>query len=137
MGGAQGLILLDTHTLVWYVNEDPQMPAGLWQKINSENPILVSAISAWEMALLVQKERLLLNIPVEDWIKTATKYFPLTWIDLSAEICLKSTQLPGDFHQDPADRFIAATCILNNATLVTKDKRLQKYSFVKTIWDSK
>jgi len=111
------------------------MPIELWQKINRENQVLVSAISAWEIAMLVQKERLLLSMPVAEWIKTATKYFPLTWVDLSAEICLKSTHLPGDFHQDPADRFLAATCILNNATLATRDKRLQEYSFLETIWD--
>jgi PIN domain nuclease of toxin-antitoxin system len=130
------LILLDTHALIWFVNEDPQMPAALWNKINKEKQILVSAISAWEIAMLVEKERLLLTMTIAEWLKTAGLYFPLTWLDLDVEICLKSTQLPGNFHQDPADRFIAASTLLNQATLITKDEKLRSYPFLETHWQN-
>jgi PIN domain nuclease of toxin-antitoxin system len=128
------LILLDTHALIWFANEDPLMPAELWHEINEEKQILVSAISGWEIAMLVEKERLLLNMPVDEWIKTAGSYFPLTWVDPDVDICLKSTQLPGNFHQDPADRLIAASTLLNQATLITKDKKLRSYAFLQTLW---
>lgn len=128
------MILLDTHALIWFVNEDPLMPAELWDEINQEKQILVSAISVWEIAMLVEKERLILNMPVDEWIKTAGSFFPLTWVDLDVDICLKSTQLHVNFHQDPADRFIAATALLNQATLITKDKKLHSYAFLQTRW---
>lgn len=128
------MILLDTHALIWYVNEDELMPELLWDAINNEKQFMVSVISAWEIAMLVEKERLLLNMPVDSWIETATSYFPVIWIELNVETCLKSTQLPGDFHKDPADRFIAATSLLNDATLITRDKKLQVYPFLETRW---
>lgn len=61
----------------------------------------------------------------------------LTWVDINVEICLKSTQLPGDFHKDPADRFITATCLLNDATLITRDKRLHEYPYLETHWQNR
>jgi len=131
------LILLDTHALIWFVNEDPQMPDDLWNDINREKQFLVSVISAWEIAMLVEKERLHLNIPVDEWLETASSWFPLTWVDLNVEIVLKSTQLPGNFHKDPADRFIAATSLLYDTVLITRDEKLKNYIWLKTHWQLK
>lgn len=128
------MILLDTHALIWYVNEDVNMPDSLWKRINREEQFLVSVISVWEIAMLVKRERMLLNSPVNEWIETAGTYFPIIWIDLNIDICLKSTQLPGDFHKDPADRFIVASCLLNDANLITRDKKLHLYPYLETEW---
>jgi PIN domain nuclease of toxin-antitoxin system len=130
------VILLDTHALIWYANEDAEMPDSLWRRINQEDQFLVSAISVWEIAMLVDKNRLILNLPVNEWIETAGNHFPIVWIDLNIDICLKSTQLPGDFHKDPADRFIVSTCILNGAKLITRDKKLLTYPYLETEWSS-
>lgn len=111
------------------------MPIGLWNEINQEKQFLVSAITVWEIAMLVEKGRLLLKMPVDEWLETADAYFPLTWVDLNVDICLKSTRLPGNFHQDPADRFIAASTLVNHATLITRDKKLNSYPFLQTRWE--
>lgn len=128
------MIFLDTHALIWYVNEDENMPDSLWRQINREEQFLVSAISVWEIAMLTEKERLILNLPVNEWVETAGSYFPIVWIDLNIDICLKSTQLPGEFHKDPADRFIVASCILNDAKLITRDKKMLSYPYLDAVW---
>ena len=55
-------------------------------------------------------------------------------IPLSLEITLESNQLPGAFHNDPADQIIVATARMRNLTLLTKDEPILKYSHVKAIW---
>ena len=62
------------------------------------------------------------------------KYPGIQLIQLDPDIAVLSTRLPGDLHGDPADRIIAATCMKLNIPLLTKDKRLQAWGHIKTIW---
>lgn len=70
------MIVLDTHIWVWWVHDDAQLPAEYKTYIQSEeaNGLGVSTISLWEVAKLVEGERLTLPIPVRDWIGQATNY---------------------------------------------------------------
>ncbi len=71
---------------------------------SEQTGIAVSAISCWEVAKLVERERLTLPCPVLDWLRQALAYPGVRLIDLSPEFCVESTRLPGEFHRDPADR---------------------------------
>jgi PIN domain nuclease of toxin-antitoxin system len=94
----------------------------------------VSAISVWEVAMLVAKRRIQLDRPVEIWVDLALALPGIQLAGLEPAIAVRSTKLPGEFHPDPADRIIVATALENAATLVTPDERLRSYPHVQTAW---
>ena len=131
------MIVLDTHTLVWWVTGDVALSKKAKTAIDRElngGQIIVSAISAWEIAMLVERERLVLSMDVESWLATVAKIDAVRFIPLDVEIALKSVDLPGSFHKDPADRMIVATARKLAVPLVTKDEKIRAYAHVKTIW---
>ncbi|MGT2457782.1 type II toxin-antitoxin system VapC family toxin [Cupriavidus basilensis] len=131
------MIVLDTHALVWWVSEDPTLSqvakAAIVNEQNSGR-ILVSAITAWEVAALVARERLVLSMDAGSWFAAVGQLDAVHIVPVDAEIAIKSADLPGAFHEDPADRFIVATARKYAAPLVTHDDRMRAYAHVKTIW---
>ena len=122
-----GLILLDTHALVWSVEERPRLGSGAKRAINIAarlNQVAVSAISPWEIALLVSKGRLNLSTDVMVWVREALSKPGVNLVPLEPEIVVASTRLPFEMHPDPADRILVATARHLGATLVTADKSL-------------
>jgi PIN domain nuclease of toxin-antitoxin system len=89
-----------------------------------EKCALVSAITPWEIGLLVSKDRLQLNADVMDWIRAAMVVPGVTLAPLEPEIAVASTRLPWEMHPDPADRILVATARHLGATLVTADGTL-------------
>lgn len=100
------MILLDTHIWVWWVNESKQLPQRTANLIaeNVENSIGISIISCWEIAKLVENNRLKLAYPAEQWLNSALSYPGVALLNLTPQIVVESTQLPGEFHKDPADQ---------------------------------
>ncbi len=131
------MIVLDTHVLVWWVNGDDTLSRKARQAIQKEldgGEIIVSAISAWEIAMLVEREKLVLSMDVESWLATVAEIDAVRIVPVDVAISLKSVSLPGEFHKDPADRMIVATARRLAAPLVTKDEKIRAYAHVKTIW---
>ena len=123
-------LLLDTHTLVWLMEGNSRLGKRARQRIQAAartDELLVSAISAWEIAMLVQKNRLVLDRDVAQWLHAAMAMPGISLAPLSLEVAVESTRLPGSLHPDPADRIIAATARHHVATLVTDDQRLLEY----------
>ena len=119
------MIVLDTHVWFFWINDNPELLSKLaLKKIEAESTLGVSIISCWEIAILVAKERLKLSIDVQSWIDQALKYPGILLLPIDNQIAVQSTRLPGEFHGDPADRFIVATCMQHNAPLVTKNKQI-------------
>lgn len=129
------MIVLDTHIWVWWVHGDKRLTETQIETItaNETNVIGVSAISCWEVAKLVEYGRLVLPLPPKEWLEQALSYPGIRLLELTPEIAVESTQLPGEFHRDPADQIIVATARLHNCPLVTSDGNLLNYSHVKTI----
>lgn len=129
------MIVLDTHVWVWWVHGDAQIKPSQADVIEeAESDIIgVSAISCWEVAKLVERGRLILPRPVDEWLRLALDYPGVRLIELSPEISVASTRLPGDFHRDPADQIIVATARLNGCPLVTSDQKLISYEHVETV----
>ena len=128
------MIVLDTHIWFYFVNDGPEKLSAKARKSIRENDVLaVSIISCWEIAMLVAKERLRFSIDVQDWINQALKYKGIKLIDLTPEIAVLATRLPGEFHKDPADRIIVASSLKLGAPLVTLDQRIKKWGHVQTI----
>jgi PIN domain nuclease of toxin-antitoxin system len=120
-------VLLDTHTLVWLLEGSERLKAtsrSAIQKASNNNALFVSAITPWEIAMLVRKDRLVLNREVKEWLHAALALTGIRLYQLSVEIAVASTCLPGKLHLDPADRIIVATARHLGATLVTADRCL-------------
>ena len=119
------MIVLDTHVLIWMDADDaalgPQARARIAQEW-SAGEVAVSAISFWECAMLVEKGRIVLPLAVEGW-RGGLLSAGLFEIPLDGRIALAAAGF-ADLHRDPADRFIAASAGVRNATLVTADERL-------------
>ncbi len=129
------MIILDTHIWVWWVHGDKQITSIQAEiiKANETDIIGVSAISAWEIAKLVEYNRLELPCPLQEWFYEALSYPGIRLIELTPEIAIESTKLPGEFHRDPSDQIIVATARLYDSELITSDSKILKYPYVRTV----
>lgn len=131
------MIVLDTHAWVWWIASPERLSPSARQRIDDEAekaPVVVSSISAWEVALLVRKGRLELTMGVEEWITRSESLSTLRFVPVDNRIAVLSNYLPGELHEDPADRIITATTLTLGATLVTRDQKLQDYPHLETFW---
>ena len=130
-GDRARVLLVDTHTLIWMVEEAPRLGVQTAEVLNRagwENRIAVSAITPWESALLVSKNRIKLGADVMDWIRDALAKPGVRLVPLEPEIAIASTRLPWEMHADPADRILVATTRHLGATLVTADGALLEFA---------
>lgn len=132
------MIILDTHALLWWASGDTgQLSAVAAQAIEAElngGQIRVSSISAWELAMLVAKGRIALSMDIGEWLSVVSQIEAVSFMPVDNEIAVKSVELPGEFHKDPADRIIVATARKLAAPLVTADDKIRGYPHVRTIW---
>ena len=128
------MIVLDTHIWVWLASESDRLTPALRRTLEPqrEDGLGVSVISCWEVAKLVERGRLKLACPVEQWIEAALALPGVRLLDLTPAIAVASTQLPGAFHRDPADQIIAATARAHDCRLLTADERILSYEHVRT-----
>ena len=123
-------VLLDTHAWVWLLNGSDHLGPRAIKAIRrslADGAVLVSAISPWEVAMLVSKGRLALDRDVGEWVQAALSLPGIRLEPLSPEVAVASTRLPGTIHGDPADRMIAATARHLGSTLITADLLLLDY----------
>jgi PIN domain nuclease of toxin-antitoxin system len=131
------MIVLDTHVWIWWVSSPvflSETAKGIIDEAVTKKNIIISAISTWEVAMLVSRGRLKLTMSAGDWVAASEALPFLNFQPVSNSIALKSVDLPGDLHNDPADRIIIATAISMGAILVTKDEKIRNYRHVKTAW---
>jgi PIN domain nuclease of toxin-antitoxin system len=123
-------LLLDTHAAVWIVEDQPiasEAARAIDTAYEAGSAVFVSAISAWEIGLLVSRNRLSLVARPERWFQRLLGVPGVQLADLSPDILIASSFLPGTPPRDPADRIILATARELGATLVTRDSLLLKY----------
>ena len=119
-------LLLDTHIWLWSLLEPQRLSRRVVRAISAnENELWLSPISIWEFLILVEKGRVVLTLEPDAWLDQASAIAPMQEAPLTNEIAGESRRinLP---HQDPADRFLAATAVVLNLTLVTADERIRK-----------
>src|SRR5271157_794834 len=132
-------IVLDTHVLVWLLEDSERIGEPVHAQIQQaadEDTLFVSAITPWEIAMLVAKGRLRLGQDVAEWLATALGLPGIRLEALSPVIAVASTRLPWETHPDPADRILLATARHLDATLITADEKMLEYGargFVKSI----
>jgi PIN domain nuclease of toxin-antitoxin system len=123
----QSPLLLDTHVLVWLMFGDPKLGPQAGDAIRRacrKDRAMVSAITPWEIGILVSKKRIDLFRDVLDWVRDALAIPGETLVPLEPEIAVASTRLPFEMHADSADRILVATARHLGATLVTADGAL-------------
>jgi PIN domain nuclease of toxin-antitoxin system len=124
------LILLDTHVAVWFaagIELKPRIVALIGEAAQ-QNSVFLSAISAWEIGMLVAKGRLVLAGSAEAYVRDLYSREGVVEEPVTSTIAELSSRFPGEFHGDPADRNIVASAALRSATLVTRDDRILSYA---------
>ena len=117
-------LLLDTHIWVWSQLAPERLSTRARDTVaDSANTLALSPVSVWETLLLAEKGRVDLAPDPWNWIRTALATKPLKEIPLTHEVALRSRSVRLA-HDDPADRFIAATAMVHGLTLVTADRSL-------------
>lgn len=131
------MITMDTHVIIW----DALKPELLTQKArdaitiaNDTDGIIFSEISLWEIAMLIKKKRIKIDVSYLEFINLIKASNNYIFKGINPEIAELSTTLPSDINLDPADRIICATSIIIDTSLVTADNNLKKSKVVNTIW---
>jgi PIN domain nuclease of toxin-antitoxin system len=124
-------LLLDTHIALWLDSGDDRLRAstralidGCWQ---NGGAILLSAITVWEIALLLDTGRIDLDVPVAAWIERFLDCPGIEAVPLGHQAASRSYQLHHLEHRDPADRLLIATAIELACPLVTYDERIVRF----------
>ena len=129
--------VLDTHTWIWWHMHPTKLSPKVRTLLSTPGrykELLISAISPWEFSKLIEKGRIGISCNPEEWITEALEMPKLRLVPLTPAIAYRSTSLPQPFHGDPGDQIIVATAREENATVLTKDKLIQEYSHVRTLW---
>ena len=129
--------LLDTHVWVWWHMRPQQLSARVRALIAAPTryeELLLSAISPWEFAKLLEKQRLAISCDPEAWIDQALEMPKLRLVPLSPTLACRATILPPPFHDDPAEQIIVATARNENATILTEDERIRTYPHCRSLW---
>ena len=133
MGSSSVKLLLDTHIWLWYALGNPQLSENLRTLIALDTTELwLSPISIWEVLLLAEKGRISLQDDTATWIDQSIKALAICEAPLNRHIAVLSRQVALS-HQDPADRFIAATALYYQLQLATVDTRLTNAAWLPTI----
>jgi PIN domain nuclease of toxin-antitoxin system len=128
------MIILDTHIWVWWVDGNQRLTKQYeaWIEESQSQGIGVSIVSCWEVAKLVEKNRLNFSCPINEWLELALTYPGVQLLNLNLPIIVDSTKLNG-FHSDPFDQMIVATAKYYNCNLLTADAKILNYPQVQTL----
>ena len=127
-------LLLDTHVWLWSILESSRLSARAREALASqENELWLSPISLWETLLLAERGRIVLEGDSFSWMRDARSTTPVVEAPLTFEVAVASRtiSLP---HEDPADRFIAASAKVYQLRLVTADGLLSRCTDVEILW---
>lgn len=125
--------LLDTHTFLWYVNNDNKLSETSKNIIaNQENSIFLSIASIWEIAIKVSLNKLKIPLPLTSFVHTQLNDNDISLLHISVEHTDKVTELPFH-HRDPFDRLIIAQFIVENMPIIGNDTLFDNY-MIRRIW---
>jgi PIN domain nuclease of toxin-antitoxin system len=123
-------LLLDTCAVIW-IAKDMEIKQAAEDAIKaayeSSTPVMISPMTAWEIGMLVARKRLILSIAPQQWFARVLQADGMKLAEMTPDVLISSSFLPGDPPRDPADRIMAATAREYGCTLVTRDKPLLDY----------
>ncbi len=119
------MILLDTHILIWWINQTPnKLKPHVISLIEEASQPAISCISCLEVAWLVKRQRICLEMLLEQWIDQTVKLVDI--LPVTGQIALQSAALP-EHHRDPMDRLIISTALHHQIQLLSFDSEFAKY----------
>ena len=119
-------LLLDTHIWLWSALEPARLSRRVSRAlVDSTNELWLSPMSVWEALVLARKKRVALEPSPGQWVRRALNELPIHEAHLNHEVAIRSETITLG-HNDPVDRFIVATALVHDLTLVTADRRLLK-----------
>ncbi len=131
------MILLDTHTWLWMLQEPSRLSPEASRLIAIEEPqngLLISAISVWEIAVKNGTGKLRLPLPIESWYAQARTHSGTVIEPLNPVDAIASSLLLEPFHKDPADRILVAIARRYDIPLVSCDEKILAYPHVRAVW---
>lgn len=128
--------LLDTHAWIWWIEQDARLGAkaiAVLDALPADRRPFLCDISLWEVATLVERGRLELDVPLDQWFEAAAHPRSVQVLPVSSRIAAEVARLPETFHRDPADRLIVATSRAQHMPVLTHDDRIRRSRLV-TLW---
>jgi PIN domain nuclease of toxin-antitoxin system len=124
-------LLLDTHIALWLDSGDEQLRPSTRDAIDTcwrrGGAIYLSAVSAWEIAVLVDKGHIALDLPVDRWMSRFLGRPGVEAVPLDHQAAMRAYQLHHLEHRDPGDRLLIASAVGLGCPLVTYDERIQRF----------
>jgi PIN domain nuclease of toxin-antitoxin system len=129
------VILLDTNALIWAAEDSSRLSrtaAAAIRRARQGQGLAVSAITLWELALLMARGRLQAYGTIDSSIRELTA--EVSVLPITPEIAALATQFPEDYPRDPADRLVGATARAEGLVLITRDESIRKSPLIRTVW---
>jgi len=131
-------LMLDTHVLIWWLHDlsdrlNESQRAALGDAGKGQAPLMLSAITLWEIAMLVERRRLFIAKTLDQLLEGIQSHPLLQILPLTTAIAAESVRLGEGFHKDPADQIIVATARCHGLTLITADERIRKWGKVNLV----
>lgn len=128
------MLLLDTHAFVWLASDPGKLSSSVLSLIEeSREPLAISVVTAWEIALLNKRKRLQLPLPATEYIDRAIAHHRIRELPLTRKTVLQAVGL-SEIHRDPFDRILIAEAQLLDAQLISKDEAISQYPGIEVVW---
>jgi len=130
-----GLILLDTHVLIWAQNAPERLSrraASAIRRAARGGGLAIAAFTLWEAAWLYRRGMIRESASLRSFVEQLVDEVAI--LPSSVEIAVQAAQLDAGFAGDPGDRLISATAIVHGLALVTADQRIRGSGVVRTVW---
>ena len=124
--------LIDTHTLLWYLDGHPALPRNVAIALDKSDKIVVSIVSLWEITIKSSLGKIELSISLEEIYNSLSAGNKFSVLDISFDHLISLSKL-NHYHNDPFDRLLIAQAISENLTIVSADRHFSAYP-VGVLW---